>query len=171
MDSAERAIQHFEKTGGKPLRSYIKTILGKVFINTWDSFTERPVGLLLEGDPRNNDETCIYDIWSEKEDMYFRKSNKRHFETGTLIPYTRSDAPREKTFEESDDSELMDLVQKPFLALRNKLAVTESEAVLFRLLGIAESLDKSDKVTGAIKARISEVQDAPYLRESSTEEE
>jgi len=171
MDSNERAIQHFEETGGRPLRSYIKTILGKVFVNTWDSFIDKPIGTILEGDPRKGDDGCIYDVWSEKEDMYFKKSNKVHFETGTVISHARSEAPREKSFEESTDAELEELINKPFLALRNKLASTESDAVLFRILAIAEKLEKSDKFTGAIKERIAEVQESVYdVVESHTEE-
>ena len=160
MDSTERAIQHFEETGGKPLASYIKTILGKVFVNTWDSFIEKPIGVILEGDPRKGDEGCIFDVWSDKENMYFKKSNKQHFETGTMKEYKRSEEVREKTFEESTDEELEELIKKPFLALKNKLVTTDSEGVLFRILTIAERLEKSDKITGAIKARIADVQES-----------
>lgn len=143
----------------KPLRSYIKTILGKVYVEVWNSLTNKTEGLLMEGDPRKKDAGSIFDTFSEQEDVFFRRRNKRHFDTGILISYSRPvDVVREKTIEEFSDEELTTIINKPFLALQAVLNKTESEIVISRILVLAQELDKSDKVVRAIESRLSEVQ-------------
>lgn len=143
---------------GIPYKSYIKAILGKVQVFFADSYTDEKVIVLLEGDPKGKPESAIIDVWSEKEDVLFRKWNKRHLETGTVIPFKRSKKPRERTFEESTDTELLEVINSPFLALQAKLNGTESIAVLYRIKGLAEEAGKSAAIMRAIDARLSEVQ-------------
>jgi hypothetical protein len=147
-----------EASFGKPYKSYIKKILGKVYVMVLDQFSNQPVGILLTGDPRKKDEGCIVDVFSEIEDVYFRRTNKRHFETGDIIPYARVEEVREKTVEQFDDAELLGVVNQKFIALQHSLNKITSEAVLFRMLALAQDNEKSDKIVGAIKARVSEVQ-------------
>ena len=101
--------------GGKPLKTYIKTILGKVYITVWDSFENVPVGMLLEGDPRRGDETSIIDIWSEEEDFFFKNKNKVHLTQGNVIAYTRKNEVKERTVRTSlwDDQTLVWLRSLP----------------------------------------------------------
>jgi len=147
---------------GRPVRSYIKTILGKVSIVLWDSYTNTRAEQLLSGDPRRKDPDSIVNMWSEKEDAFFKTMNRRHFTNGTLIPYEMPvEQVREKTVEESSDVELKEVLTKPFFTLQAVLNKTESIAVLFRILGLAKEMDKSDKVIRAIESRLSEIQQEP----------
>ena len=144
--------------GGSPFKSYIKTILGKVYVEVWDSFENKPIGLIIEGDPRRGDNTCIIDVWSEEEDYFFRNKNKGHISTGCVIPHTRKETSEERSIEEYTDDELTKIVNSKFFTLQNVLNNTKSIAVLFRIKNLAQELEKSDKLVKAIEARISEVQ-------------
>lgn len=149
-------------TGGVPLKTYIKTILGRVYVTALNMLTGTPTpeGVILDGDPRKKDGACMIDVWSEQEDYFFRKMNKKHFDLGILIEYKRIETPRERTIEEFTDEELKALISKPFLALKATLDKTNSVATLFRIQGLATELEKSEKVMRAIESRLSEAQQA-----------
>jgi hypothetical protein len=144
--------------GGKPYKSYIKTILGKVFLQVWDSYVKQPVGVLLQGDPRKKEDSCIIDVWNEEEDIFLTRTNKRQFEIGNILPYTRVQEEAVRTIAEFSDDELLSVINQKFLGFQHALNAIDSVAVLFRMIDIAEKADKSDKITGAIKARLSELQ-------------
>lgn len=151
----------------KPYASYIKTILGRVGVNVWDRFTQQPSYAVLTGDPRRKDEHAIVDVWNQKEDAFFRRSNQRHFERGIIIPFTRPENVEVETpIEQFTDDQLKEIVNSKFLALQNRINKITSVAVLFRMITIAEELDKSSKITDAIQARISEIQMAEYGEKS-----
>jgi hypothetical protein len=158
MENQDRNLASGALHGGLPLKSYIKTILGKVYITVWDSFENVPVGMLLEGDPRRGDETSIIDIWSEEEDFFFKNKNKVHLTQGNVIVYQRKNEVKERTVEEYSDEELKTIINSKFFTLQNVLNNTESVAVLFRIKNLAQEMEKSDKLVKAIEARISEVQ-------------
>lgn len=143
---------------GSPFKSYIKTILGKVFVTVWDNFAEAPTSLLLTGDPKNQDEDSILDVWSAKEDLFLRNMNRVHFKNGTLIEYVRPAKVRERTIEEWSDEELVELLSSPFLKIQNKLNSIETVPVVFRILGLARDHNKSEKIIKAIELRLSELQ-------------
>lgn len=161
-------------SGGKPYKTYIKTILGRVYVTALNMMTGTPTpeGVILKGDPRKKEPGTMFDVWSEQEDYFFRKMNHRHFEQGNLIEFKRNETPRERTIEEYTDEELKVLINKPFLALKNTLDKVNSVATLFRIQTLATELEKSDKVIRAIESRLSEVQQAslPVLPQSVEEE-
>ena len=150
---------------GKPVKSYIKTILGKVFVTVWDPFTNTPTGLILTGDPKKKEATAIIDMFTEIQDSFFRQMNRRQLETGVVIPHTRVDEIKERTIEESTNEELQVLINQKFLAFQATLNKTNSEPVLFRMLELAKDMEKSDKIIRAIEARLSEVQTHPIVKE------
>ena len=158
METQDRNIANGAMHAGIPYGSYIKTILGKMFVSVWDSFENRAEGIILQGDPRKKEENSIVDVWSQEEDYYFRSKNKRLLETGQIIAYTRKDEERERTIEEYSDDELTVIINSKFFTLQNVLNNTSSTAVLFRIKNLAQELEKSDKLIKAIEARISEVQ-------------
>jgi len=158
MNNEDRNLNSTALHGGTPLKSYIKTILGKVYVTVWDSFENTPVGTILEGDPRQGDESCIVDIWSEEEDFFFRKKNNLHLQTGDVIVYARSNKEPDRTIEQYSDEELKVIINSKFFTLQNALNNTNSTAVLFRLKNLAQELEKSDKLIKVIEARIAEVQ-------------
>lgn len=146
--------------GGNPYKTYIKTILSRVYVTALNMLTGTPTpeGIILEGDPRKREEGAMIDVWSEQEDYFFRKMNKKHFDQGVLIEFKRTETKRERTIEEFTDEELKALINKPFLALKNTLNQTNSIATLFRIQALASELEKSEKVMKAIESRLSEVQ-------------
>ena len=148
--------------GGKAYKTYKKTILGKLYVTALNMLTGTPTpeGVILEGDPRKNESGTLFKVFSEQEDYFFRKMNKRHFDEGRLIEYNDvGEKPRERTIEEFSDEELKTLINKPFLALQNTLNKTTSVATLFRIESLARDLDKSEKVMKAIQSRLAEVQE------------
>ena len=156
-----------------PYATYIKTILGRVGVNVWDRFTNQPAYAILTGDPRRKDEHSIVDVWTQREDAYFRRNNQRHFEKGIIIPFTRPEKLETETpIEQFTDEQLKEIVSSRFLALQAKLNKIETIPVLFRMITIAEELEKSSKIIDAIQARISELQLAVHgLKPEPTEEE
>lgn len=149
---------------GTPRASYIKTILGQVAVTVWDNFLDKPADVILRGNPKSKDKDCIVSVYSDREKAFFERTNLRLFKKGLIIPYAVTEAPIiEKTVEQSTDEELKEIISAKFLSLTNKLNKIESVPVLFRMLALAEEMDKSTKITGAIQARISELQVAEYL--------
>ena len=159
--------------GSRPIKTYIKTILGRVYVTALNMLTGTPTpeGVILDGDPRKKEPGTMFDVFSEQEDYFFRKMNKRHFDAGVLIEYIKTDAPRERTIEEFSDEELKSLIVKPFLALRATINSTNSVATLFRTLSLAEEMEKSEKTLNAIRSRLSEVQEAQAPQLSNVIEE
>lgn len=147
----------------KPFASYMKTILAQVGITVWDRFTNQPTETILKGDPRRKEEGCIVDVWSPKEDAFFRRQNARHFRNGILIPYKRpEDVVEEVPVEQYSDEQLRDLINLKFAALNKRLNDITSEAVLFRMRSLADEMEKSEKIIAAIEKRISDVQLVDY---------
>lgn len=158
MDSIDANVLNAMRQGGKPLVSYRKTMLGKVFVHIWNSFLESPEGIILSGKP--NSETAIYDIWNERELAYFESKNRRLVETGNIIVYKRPDTPKvkEKLVEEFSDEELIGVLKQKFFAFRSFLDNLISVPVLYRLVSLAEGVGKPSKTVDAIKARLAQVQ-------------
>ncbi len=154
---------------GKPFKSYQKTILGKACVTTWDSFNNVPAFVILEGDPKKTEVGTVVDVWDEKEDMFFKKMNRNHFQTGVLREIVREEPVQEHRIEDSTDEELLELIKGKFFSIQSQLNKIDSEAVIFRILRLARENEKSEKLIKAIEARLSEIQN--YSGETSTEEE
>jgi hypothetical protein len=150
----------------KPFKSYIKTILGKVYINVLDSFTEQPVGLMLVGDPHKFEESSIINVWNAKEDMFLRTKNQNTFDRGVIVEYTRPTVDQPKSVDESTDEELESILELKFLALQSKLNQMRAVGTLRRILNIAENVGKSDKLIRTITARLAEVQGSSESKEA-----
>lgn len=160
---------------GKPYRSYIKTILGQVVVGVWDNFTNTPTEAVLHGDPRKKDAGCIVDVWSDKEDAFFKRINRKLFDKGLVRPYehpSTEDKPKSNAIEQASDEELTEIVALRHFALLKKLNEIESVPVLFRIRTIAEEQEKSENIMSTIDARISELQNQEYnTREDAEVEE
>ena len=148
----------------KQIKSYIKTILGQVFVNVLNPFTDSIEGRILSGDPKKHSNGTIIDIWSEKEDVYLRNANQRHFEEGTIIPYVRED--REQTEEEHlntlNDEEIEVLLTSKFFTLSNAVNKMTTVAPIYRTLEMAKEMEKSEKIIKFLEGRISELQMKEY---------
>ncbi len=143
---------------GKPYKSYRKTILGKVYVTILNPFNNEPEGVILEGEPTRSP-TAIIDMWSEVDDLFFRRMNKNHFETGVIIPFERPDVVEDThIIEQAGDSELRTIINSKFLSLQSSLNQIKTEAVLYRMIMLATEMEKSEKIITAIKARLAEIQ-------------
>ncbi|HAQ02274.1 TPA: hypothetical protein DCQ22_00025 [Candidatus Nomurabacteria bacterium] len=146
---------------GKPFKSYKKTILAKIYVQVLDPFSETPVGLILETNPKFPGKDIV-DIWSEKEDVFFRRANRRQFDEGNIIVYAHPDeTEQEPKIESYSDEKLTEIVNSKFLSLQSILNKVETEAVLHRMITIAKEQEKSVKIIGAIESRLSEINKLP----------
>ena len=145
---------------GKPIRRYIKTILGVVWVTALSPFDGKPQPVALKGQPTQDNPNAIVKIWSTKEELFFKEMNREHFNAGNLreIPADVEIPKPEKSPNEITDEEIKEILNKPFLALKNKLNKFTAPAPVDRFLAMAEEMDKSEKIADAIKARLSELQ-------------
>lgn len=155
---------------GKPYKSFIKTIFGKVRVITLDEFdtTGRTIReVLLKGSPKKKDEDCIIDLWTERQYLAFKRYNAIHIQKGNIIEYTRPveaiEEKHERTIAEWSDEELLTNVLKThFQTFQKVLNSIDLVSVLYRLLSVAQENELSGKLIERVKARISEVQGTPY---------
>ena len=126
----------------KPYATYKKTILGKIHITVLSPFSGEPEGLILFTDKDNKDTEYI-DVWSEKEDRFFRKQNHLHIKVGNIIKTTREEVEEERTIEQFSDEELAELVDSHYATFQKVLREeVNTEAVALRLLSLAKEKDK-----------------------------
>jgi len=146
---------------GKPYKSYKKTILAKIYVQVLDPFLETPMGLILETNSKFPEKEIV-DIWSEKEDVFFKRTNKRQFDEGNLIVYVKPlEENKEPKIESYSDEQLTEIVNSKFLTLQSILNKVETETVLLRMIALAKTEEKSVKIIGAIEARLSEINRLP----------
>lgn len=146
---------------GSPYKTYKKTILGKVSITVLNPFDETAEGVILSGDPRTNDSNTMIDIWDEKQDMFFRRRNKSHLETGVLIPFNKPETVEEfkpEPYATSTDEDIEKVLMSKYWTLLSEVNKITSEAVMFRFINKARELEKSEKIMNTLNARLSEIQ-------------
>lgn len=142
---------------GDPVATYQKTVISNVVVRVLNPFNGEPEELILVGKPGSPDSQV--NTWSVPEDVFFKRMNRVHFESGKVI---RIDAKRSEEptviVEQSSDEEVLKLVNSKFSALQSILQKTESEAFVNRLLLAARQEDKSERIIKAIETRLSEIQ-------------
>lgn len=145
----------------EPLAIYKKVCIGKISVRVINPYTEEIEDVILFGDP-NSKKTSWNDItisvWSNKEDSFFKSVNKYHFQKGNIIKVEKEKKTPEINYNALSDAELDDILSKPFYTLKNALPKMTSSTVTIRLLNRALDLEKSEKITTAIKERLSEIQ-------------
>lgn len=161
VDSYEREV-YSAMAEDKPLVTYVKTIVGKVHLTVLDPFSGKPKPVTLAGSPAANNPKAIVQIWSTKDDLFFRQMNREHLDAGNLKSLSakeevarKEEVPSPNTI---SDDEITDILNKPFLALKNKLNSFTSPAPVYRFERLAEELEKSEKILEAIRARASELE-------------
>jgi hypothetical protein len=157
---------------GKPIASYIKTIPAQVAVTVWDSDLDKLVDIILRGNPKKKDEEAIVRTWSAKENSIFKRMNQRHFKKGRIVVMEEQEevAPV-KTIEQASDEDLSKIINMRYLALIAELNKIESIPVLYRMVELSKDLEKSSKITGAIEARMSELQTAEIIGKPKDKEE
>lgn len=147
---------------GIPYKTYKKTILGRVEVQYLDPFKRLPASTILKGDPTKNDEGCFIDVWSEQEDVFFKKANLALIKSGQIIQFDRSKLsgePEINPYHVMSDEEIIEILNKPFFTLQQALNKITAEAPLVRILELAEKEEKSSKILNIIKGRLAEVQE------------
>lgn len=139
-----------------PVKSYKKTINGKVAVWVFNPIVNQPEQILLQG----VGEDAVYHAFSELENTFFKRMNKKALSQGTVIEF-ESENSQEVEYEflaNSTDEELRNLISQPYKKFKKDLEGVKSEAVVIRLLRIATEAEKSETILNLIRAKLSEVQ-------------
>jgi hypothetical protein len=144
---------------GSPYSIYRKTTPSKVVVGILSPFDNKPEILLLFGDPKK-DTTARISLWSEMEDVYFKRYNKRHLEMGVVIPFetVKVEVPEKKAIEQFSDEELKDVINSPYAKLAKTVADIRTPAVIMRMLELSREMEKSEKIVNVFEAKLSELQ-------------
>lgn len=156
----ERAIVASE--GKEPIRKVIKVSPSKVGGKMLDHFKRIPVSFLLEGDPNDAEvdrDTIILEFYDEQEWRFFQRMNRPLLEGGYLMEFEGETTPLD-TRNVLSDSEIEDVLKKPFLALSNLLKKTDSQITVRRIHNMALSMNSSIAFVQAIERRLAELQEA-----------
>jgi hypothetical protein len=144
----------------KPYATYKKAILGMVAIHVLDPFQDKPIIQIMKGDPSKNDEGCLIDVWTVKEDVFLRKMNKNHFAKGNLIPFARKEEYKpseEELLNSMTDEDMLKLLEAKWFTLQSSVSKMTSPAPLYRLLTLAQEMERPEKTLELIRARLSEL--------------
>ncbi len=159
---------------GEPYKRYRKTILGKVYVTAINPFSDEPEGVILEGNPNNpaDESTQTIEMWDERQDLFFRRVNTKHFETGRLevVGAAVEPEPSPNALTEEQVDALLDGRKTKWFAFKSRLNDFTDEAPLFRLVNRARELEKSEKVIKHIEERLAEMQLSRYEPESEETE-
>ena len=149
---------------GDPTAVYGKTILGKVEVSVINPFNGTPQNVMLEGDPKKNNPKCFVEVWSQMEEVYFERQNAPLFKEGYIIkmkdakkPEVKQDA-KETTYEDITDEYIEELITAPFMKFKSELNAIDSEAVVYRILSMAEEMERPEKTMQHIRQRLTEIQ-------------
>lgn len=161
VDSYEREV-FSAMAEDKPVVTYVKTIVGKVHLTVLDPYSGKPVPVTLQGSPAANNPKAVVQVWSTKDNQFFKQMNREHLAAGVLKPLTPVEEVARKQEPVSpntiSDEEITEILNKPFLALKNKLNSFTAPAPVYRFERMAEEMEKSEKILEAIRARASELE-------------
>jgi len=148
---------------GDPVAVYKKAILGKVEVSVVNPFNGVPEPIILVGNPTTNDSRCFVEVWSQMEEVYFERQNKPLFKEGYVIKLKENVKPKEKgeqekSYEEFTRERIEELVTAPYMKFKKDLNEIESEPVLYRVLTVAEELERPEKTMVNIRQRLTEIQ-------------
>jgi hypothetical protein len=146
----------------EPYKSYKKVCLGKLHVSVLNPFTGEPEGMIVAGNPVTEPEKCILDMWSEMEDAFFKRMNRRHLDAGYLVGHVRKVLEPVENPNTYSDEELRKLLNSKFMALKNAVSRMTSDAPVARLITLAQELEKSEKIMKFLEGRLSEIQLQEY---------
>lgn len=145
----------------EPHKRYIKAVLSRVSVKILDPISLRESEVILSGDPSKEEQSCILDLWTPMELVYFERNNRQILSEGLVIEYNKSVKPVASVNVISDD-EIDAALNDRFFTLKNLLDKFTSPAPVARVLAKAQELNKPVKTIDAIKARLSELQVGEY---------
>ena len=106
------------RADGAPVAQYIKAIVGRVCVQTIDTFSGMPKEFMLSGDPSDpklDVENIVVTLWSDLEHEYFRRANKVLLTRGLIVPSNKT-IVEEVSVNEVSDEVLEAALKKPFMA-------------------------------------------------------
>lgn len=145
---------------GKPYATYKKTVLGRVVVRLLDPIRLIEIEEVLSGDPNDNPESAVVNVWSSSEDKYLKRNNKPHLEDGTLIPCEPSDMEIDDLNQISDE-DVEELLSQPFFSMKNRLDTFTSTVPVRRFLHMAEKMNRPVKTLDYIKQVLSGMEIEP----------
>ena len=148
---------------GKPIAVFKKAILGKVEVSVVNPFNGIPEPVILYGNPSKNSEGCFVEVWSQMEEAYFERQNKSLFKQGYLVKLEEKEKPLEKggvkkSYEGFTKEIIEKLVTAPYMKFKKDLNEIDSVPILYRVLEVAEELERPEKTMNNIRQRLTEVQ-------------
>jgi uncharacterized linocin/CFP29 family protein len=150
MDISHESLKTFSAMQeGNPVATYKKTILGKVFVNVLDPFSDKPAGIILTGD--SGSENARVDVWTLKEDLFLQRMNRSLFERGVLKKVSENKIKKVETFEDSDLTNILGL---SYISLQKKLAEIDDSVILMRLVDLAKEAGKSEKIIETLEKKL-----------------
>lgn len=149
---------------GKPYKSFIKTIFGKVYVTVLSVEDEtKAVGHILYGNPKSKEDSCIWDVWSEKQYQVFKRLNAEHLKRGAIVEYTRPSEDIEETKERSiveysDEELLKEVLSVPYMKFQKLVNSMDQLALVYRLHQLATDNDKPGRYVELLSSKLAELQ-------------
>lgn len=146
---------------GNPLRTYKKEIRGQLLIRILNPFNPTIVEeLILQGNPGDlGNKKQFIDLWTEEEVAFFEVSNEEAIKEGRVILWTK-EVPREieKSINNLSDEEIEELVNSPFIKLKNTVGKMTSEAAVHRVIRKAEEVERPEKTMLFLRETLAKLQ-------------
>lgn len=100
----------------------------------------------------------VIDIYSEQEDVAFKRLNRIHFNNGTLVPYTTYKEPTINVHNTLTEDQVVEFAKiKMRATFERKLKDIDSVSTLQRIKEACEVEDKPISFSKAVDARINEL--------------
>jgi hypothetical protein len=145
----------------EPYKRYIKATLGRVVVKILDPITGQQVEVVLSGDPKLKEESCILDLWTSTEQTYFERNNKQILGEGLLVDFKES-IEAVPTANNVTDTQIVDALTGKFFQVKKLLDGFTSTAPVERMLTLAEEMNRPVKTIDAIKGKLAELQISEY---------
>jgi hypothetical protein len=147
----------------EPYKRYIKATLGRVVVKILDPITGQQVEVVLSGDPKLKEESCILDLWTSTEQTYFERNNKQILGDGLLVDFKES-IEAVPTANNVSDAQIIEALTGKFFQVKKLLDGFTATAPVERMLTLAEEMNRPVKTIDAIKGKLAELQQLEYER-------
>lgn len=145
----------------EPHKRYIKAIISRVVVKILDPISFAETEVVLSGDPKDKPKSCIVNLWTPMEAVYFERNNESVLKEGLVVEYGESITPP-SSVNAITDAEIERVLGEKFFTLKNLLETFTSPAPVLRILSKAEELNKPVKTIDAIRGRLAELQAQEY---------
>lgn len=153
---------------GNALEHYVKTCRGRLAVQRIDPFTGTEETLILKGDvtnPKTREDDYMVSLFTQFDAQWFRQNNRELIEQGYIVPHTPeiSDALLVNII---TDDEITEILSKPFMALKHRLAKFTSPIPVDRFLRKAKEMNRPVGTVDFITKRLAELQQEDHVVDS-----